>query len=383
MLSLVYTTKRIEQGSYGEFNGTSAAAPHVAGLAALLRSVNPNLHPEDVQGIIRASADKVGQGALVNPYNYDAKGYNENVGFGRINAGRAMEMVSGFGGNTLTQYNATGGASVGNTGTMTAVFFNPGGGLATGTYVVKRYDVRKTVNFPTVSAYVWGRGVGATNGWSAANPNQQVGFCNVVSNTNNSAELQSFVYEVWSIGGRYLGWYPCAPDQVNFAYTVVGVPVQAPIIASMNQSPDPFDHRNIGRTCNIYPILSQGNGEMVYSWEVLCNSGHFITSGLNSSTMSVQSVNWSSGLIVGDCSSPLANRDAHNFTLHEGVMAPPAKLRIRCTISIVQVPRQVRFMIFGLGRRRAAVLMYSHKPARAFSRITTSCIDRSLKKISA
>lgn len=60
---IVYTTKRVAEGSYGSFNGTSAAAPHVAGLAALLLSANAALHPQDVDGIIKASADKVmGQG---------------------------------------------------------------------------------------------------------------------------------------------------------------------------------------------------------------------------------------------------------------------------------------------------------------------------------
>jgi subtilisin family serine protease len=330
VLALVYTTKRNEQGSYGQFNGTSAAAPHVAGLAALLRSVNPTLHPEDVQGIIRASADKVG--LENNFYVYDAKGYNENVGFGRINAGRAMEMVSGVGGVTLAHYTASNGASVGNTGTQVTAFINPGGGLASGTYIVKRYDVRKTVSFPpSIASYVWGRGVGATNGWSAANPNQQVGFCNVVSNTNSSAELQSFVYEIWTINGDYLGWYPCQPHQVNFAYTVLGVPVLSPVIAAMNQFSDPFDNRSIGATCSVYPTLSQGNGELTYSWEVVCNSGHFAVSGLNNSILNVQSVNWSPSNVTGDCSAPLANRDVRNLDA-PNLRVPQARLRVRCTI---------------------------------------------------
>lgn len=41
---------------FGPLQGTSMAAPHVAGVAALMYSVNPDLTPEDVEHIIKASA---------------------------------------------------------------------------------------------------------------------------------------------------------------------------------------------------------------------------------------------------------------------------------------------------------------------------------------
>jgi len=200
--------------SYDYLSGTSMAAPHVSGLAALILSHNSTLHPEDVEGIIRASADDKG-----------STGYDNEYGAGRINAGRALQyMQSPW---TLNQWTASGGTSVGNTGKYQATFWNTGGGLATGVYLVKRYDVRKTVTFPTRfsgTPYAWGRGVNATVGWSAANPNYQTGYCKVVSSTATSAELQTYVYEVWNMGGQYLGMYPTSPSNVSFAYTVLGVP---------------------------------------------------------------------------------------------------------------------------------------------------------------
>lgn len=49
---------------YTNFNGTSAACPHVAGIAALILSVNPELTSKQVTDIIEQTAQKIGN------YNY-------------------------------------------------------------------------------------------------------------------------------------------------------------------------------------------------------------------------------------------------------------------------------------------------------------------------
>ncbi len=66
------------------FGGTSAAAPLAAGVAALVLSVNSNLSREDLKDLLAATADKIGAG-------YDARGHSEELGFGRLNAGKAVE----------------------------------------------------------------------------------------------------------------------------------------------------------------------------------------------------------------------------------------------------------------------------------------------------
>ena len=67
--------------NYGYITGTSAAAPFVSGLAALLISKNKNLFPEQVRSIMVLSADDAGQ------YLYDNK-----FGAGRINALKALSI---------------------------------------------------------------------------------------------------------------------------------------------------------------------------------------------------------------------------------------------------------------------------------------------------
>lgn len=73
------------------FNGTSAATPIVAGAAALLLSLQPDLTESIVRQILKDSADKVGQ------YQYSS-GRNDYLGYGRLNVDRAIRMVNSAGG---------------------------------------------------------------------------------------------------------------------------------------------------------------------------------------------------------------------------------------------------------------------------------------------
>ncbi len=65
------------------FNGTSSATPHVAGLMALILSVDPDLRSWEVEDIIKLTADDLGPG-----------GRDQEFGFGRINCRRALEAAS-------------------------------------------------------------------------------------------------------------------------------------------------------------------------------------------------------------------------------------------------------------------------------------------------
>lgn len=65
------------------FNGTSAATPHVAGVAALVLSVNPALRVTEVEAILRSSTDDLGR-----------RGYDVRTGRGRINALKAVRAAS-------------------------------------------------------------------------------------------------------------------------------------------------------------------------------------------------------------------------------------------------------------------------------------------------
>ncbi len=72
-----------EDARYYRANGTSMACPHVAGLAALILSNNPDLNSEEVRQIIRTSADDPGD-----------DGFDIYYGHGRIDANQALRVES-------------------------------------------------------------------------------------------------------------------------------------------------------------------------------------------------------------------------------------------------------------------------------------------------
>ncbi|NJC28083.1 S8 family serine peptidase [Neolewinella antarctica] len=81
-----YYVDGVDRGPYYKhFGGTSAATPLVAGICALILSANPNLTSVQVKSILESTADKIG-----NKWDYDARGYSNKYGFGRVNADAAV-----------------------------------------------------------------------------------------------------------------------------------------------------------------------------------------------------------------------------------------------------------------------------------------------------
>jgi len=73
-------------GGYNpDFGGTSAAAPHVTGIAGLIRSIHSDLAPSEVKDIIEQTADKVD--------GMEGQNFHNEYGYGRVNAYRAVQMA--------------------------------------------------------------------------------------------------------------------------------------------------------------------------------------------------------------------------------------------------------------------------------------------------
>lgn len=69
---------------YAALSGTSMASPHVAALASLVRSANPNLGNADVMELLRRTAKDLG-----------ARGKDNDFGYGQIDVNAAVEAASG------------------------------------------------------------------------------------------------------------------------------------------------------------------------------------------------------------------------------------------------------------------------------------------------
>ena len=95
---MVWTTCNASNSCYdGEFEGTSAAAPHVAGVAALVLSIDTNLTYRQVFEILCSSATKVRSEYYSYSHNpsYPYGTWNNEMGYGLVNAHQAVLMAQG------------------------------------------------------------------------------------------------------------------------------------------------------------------------------------------------------------------------------------------------------------------------------------------------
>ena len=214
-----YMKSTIPGSGYGHYiygnipiAGTSFSAPVVTGIASLLKGYNTNLDNDDIEQIIRLSADKVS--------GMNGDDFTDYYGTGRVNAKKALDLLRE---PYVLEHNTTTGGNVVNTSEeYTAIFFGVSG-LADGLYIVKKYMVQKTVpaNQSLIDKKAWGRGV-STNGFSAANPNYGMGYCEIVNADYASVTVRTYIYQVWNIAGTYLGYYPTTASNVEFAYSILG-----------------------------------------------------------------------------------------------------------------------------------------------------------------
>lgn len=202
---------------YYEFKeGTSMASPVVAGVYSLLHSYNNQLCNDDILNLIYISADD----NVVDPA---VPGYDQYTGWGRVNAYQALQLLQEP--NHLSQWTASSGIVDYVTEIRQWVFIGTAG-LSDGVHFAQQYKIIKNITFPrefVSTPLVWGRGV-ATLGFTGANPNYGAGYTEVIdgSVTTTGCVLKTFVYEVWELGNKSLGFFPCEPSQVQFAYTALG-----------------------------------------------------------------------------------------------------------------------------------------------------------------
>jgi len=84
------------------FNGTSAAAPSISGVVALMLEKNPNLTWRDVKHILAVTAqpvDLTSTGAFPWVKNFKNYQFNNRYGFGRANAKEAVALAGNYSSN--------------------------------------------------------------------------------------------------------------------------------------------------------------------------------------------------------------------------------------------------------------------------------------------
>jgi len=211
----IYTIDSDHDEDHCVINGTSFSAPIVSGIAALLKSYKPELSDRDIERVIELSAEDKG-----------SPGWDNKYGYGRVNAYNALQLISSP--NKIYHLSASGGSQVNYVDGVWKFYDLPGPATDTW-YVGYRYEVHKNVSFGRVFVdppEVWGRIVG-TNGYYGTNYsgiNYSISYCEPVPGTvtTTGATLRTYVYHISTTSGQFYGWYPCEPNEVQFAYTVLG-----------------------------------------------------------------------------------------------------------------------------------------------------------------
>ncbi len=83
------------------FNGTSSATPHVAGLAGLIKSQNRALSNVEIRNIIENTAAKVGSLPYSDQPGFPNGARNQEMGYGRIDLLAALSVNKGGGGDCV------------------------------------------------------------------------------------------------------------------------------------------------------------------------------------------------------------------------------------------------------------------------------------------
>ncbi|MEO1263185.1 MAG: S8 family peptidase [Bacteroidota bacterium] len=219
---------------YSNYSGTSCAAPHVSGTAALLLASNGGMGPDDVERVLELTADDI----TLAPA---AQGVDAHTGYGRINACRALRAVD------LHDFQYIGPDSLAVNFSVASPeevrleliddYENDNGDVfGPGMYDADVYRVDAVVaNGLPVSANIveaWPR-VSYSNLFAAYtnDPVTDSNFLDPVedllltSYTQDSAYLEGYVYEMFDTNGTAIGWIPfhvdSLQDKAKVAYTMM------------------------------------------------------------------------------------------------------------------------------------------------------------------
>ena len=185
------TTATVGMGSDGKslalrytsgFGGTSSAAPLAAGVCALMLTANPNLTVGQIKSIFQQTNDRIGGG-------YNVNGHSDRLGYGRVNALRAVQAAQQLGGGGPVAGSPASGGTVPlptpvpaavQRGKVISKFLNVRNGPGTSNAKVAELHQGDVVNL-----------LGKTGGWwqIAAGQFVSVDYIQVLATTSTSAAV--------------------------------------------------------------------------------------------------------------------------------------------------------------------------------------------------
>ncbi len=103
----------VPSNGFGNMSGTSMAAPHVSGVAALILSINPCLSNQQVNNILELTAQKINTYSYgINPLKPNGT-WNNEMGYGLLDAYASVQMAKSMQSDNLDLYVKDGQDDVG------------------------------------------------------------------------------------------------------------------------------------------------------------------------------------------------------------------------------------------------------------------------------
>ncbi len=229
--------------NYVYIRGTSCAAPHVTGVISLLHDSYGLTTWDNYKGLINSSASDIGD-----------PGYDDHTGWGLLDAQKALEMVDPNYYSFCPDLVPYGDPYVYDSSNIFYCYLRgygedifPYGGYPE---IIKVYEVRQDVIFAEdvppgsmpfwSTPNVWGVGTWTTGYYDPRQlPNPRpsghllsygVQYCDTVggSVTNTGATLKTYIHGQFMVSDdpppifTLVNYYPCAPEDVQFCYSIVG-----------------------------------------------------------------------------------------------------------------------------------------------------------------
>lgn len=177
----------LTSNTYGFYQGTSMACPHVSGVAALILSLVPGqLSSTDLKIILETSADDI---TALNP------GYENLLGSGRLNAHQALLTAQGYTNPLLPQPPLNLQANAASSSQINLNWLLN----ASGDQVMLAFNTTNNFGIPT-GTYTTGDAI--TGGGTVIYKGSGTSFAHVALNSSTT-----YYYALWSVDGTYYSVY--------------------------------------------------------------------------------------------------------------------------------------------------------------------------------
>ncbi|WP_445366808.1 S8 family serine peptidase [Methylomonas sp. BW4-1] len=269
-------------GTYAAWYGTSLATPVAAGVVALIQAANPKLTPDNVEKILKSSADKV------SGVNFDL-----NYGYGRINAANAIKTAI----NTVSV----------DTQAPTAAIMSPSAGSVVSGLASVAVSASDNVSVSQVSLFANGKLVGTdgvapyqfswdTSSLANGNVSLTAAAIDLAGNTGSSAVVAVSVQNQNATGGTTgnTATADLIAPTVNISNPVNGAKVSGLVAVSVSAK-DNVAVAKVQIYIDTKLVASTTSSSLSYNWNAkkISAGNHVIkaiatdTSG-NSGTVSIQ-----------------------------------------------------------------------------------------------